>query len=37
MFKEKMKLALNQDKGPETIIRNPDKERRFIEDRPSSD
>lgn len=35
MFKEQIKMALNKDKGPETVIRNPDKQRR-IEDRPSS-
>jgi len=35
MYKEQIKLALNKDKGPETLIRNPDRQRR-VEDRPSS-
>ena len=37
IYKEKIKMKLNQDKGPTTIIRNPDHKRNFVEDRPSSD
>lgn len=37
MYKEKIRLQLNQDKGPKTNIKNPDYKRAFIEDIPSSD
>lgn len=37
MYKEKIKMQLNQDKGPQTLIKNPDYKRTFVEDRPSSD
>jgi hypothetical protein len=37
MFKEQIKTTLNQDKGPETRIKNPDYKRRVLEDRPSSE
>ena len=37
MFKEKIKLQLNKDKGPKTVIKDQDYKRIFVEDRPSSD
>lgn len=37
MFKEKIKLQLNTDKGPKTVIKDGDYKRVYVEDRPSSD
>ena len=37
MFKEKIKLQLNKDKGPKTVIKDPDYKRVYVADRPSSD
>jgi len=36
MYKEKIKLALNKDKGPKTVIRDQDYKRVYVEDKPSS-
>lgn len=37
MYKEKIKMKLNQDKGPKTLVKDPDYKRPYIEDKPSSD
>lgn len=37
MYKEKIKLQLNQDKGPKTRIKDPDYKRVYVEDKPSSE
>ena len=37
LFKEKIQLQLNKDKGPKTLILNPDYKRRVVEDKPSSE
>lgn len=37
MYKEQIKLQLNKDKGPKTVIKDQDYKRIYVEDRPSSE